>query len=99
MLAELYNEAKDSGENELEIIFVSSDHDQSSFDGYFGSMPWIAIPFEEDHIRSGLGAAYSVQGIPTLIVLDRHGKVLDSDGRSTVASVRDAGGCLRKWTR
>lgn len=99
MLADLYSEAATASGNELEIVFVSSDHDQASFEGYFSSMPWIAVPFEESQVRSGLGAAYSVSGIPTLIVLDRHGKVIDSDGRSTVASLRDSGGCLRRWTR
>jgi hypothetical protein len=32
----------------LEIVFVSGDRDANSFQQYFGSMPWQAIPY--DHL-------------------------------------------------
>lgn len=31
----------------FEIVFISSDSNQSSFDGYLGEMPWLALPFSE----------------------------------------------------
>ena len=47
MLAEMYEHLKEVHPTHgLEIVFVSSDRDQSSFQQYFGTMPWQAIPFE-----------------------------------------------------
>jgi thiol-disulfide isomerase/thioredoxin len=47
MLAEMYEHLKEEYPSHgLEIVFVSSDRDQSSFQQYYGSMPWQAIPFQ-----------------------------------------------------
>ena len=35
----------------LEIIFVSSDSDQNSFDEYIKDMPWKAIPFSDRDLK------------------------------------------------
>jgi nucleoredoxin len=99
MLVDLYKEAKALGDNEFEVVFCSSDHDNSSFNGYFSDMPWTAVPFANDRVRASLSSAYHVQGIPSLIVLDRSGHVIDGDGRSTVSSLQDAGACMRRWSK
>jgi nucleoredoxin len=47
MLAEMYDHLKDVRPTHgLEIVFVSSDRDPNSFQQYFGTMPWQAIPFD-----------------------------------------------------
>jgi len=43
-LAMAYKDAK-SNKLPIEIIFVSFDKDQKGFNEYYGSMPWIAIPY------------------------------------------------------
>ena len=46
-------------------------------------MPWLAIPFESDSkdaVSDGLG----ISSIPTLIMFDKNGNVLDNDGRGTI---------------
>merc|ERR1711924_115969 len=35
----------------LEVVFVSSDRDESSFKEYFGEMPWLALPYSERAVR------------------------------------------------
>jgi len=47
-LIEFYNNFKqtEKGEN-LEIVFISSDRDESSFVEYFDEMPWLALPFSD----------------------------------------------------
>ncbi len=57
----------------LEIIFVSSDQDQGAFDGYYGEHPWVAVPFENERVRNGLGQKFGVRGIPALIILNGSG--------------------------
>ena len=42
-LVESYKESlKDKG---FEVVFVSSDKNQSAFDDYYGEMPWVSLPF------------------------------------------------------
>ena len=77
MLAEIYNvireEEKDltkSDDHVLEIIFVSSDKDAASFNEYFKSMPWTALPFEERTAKAELAQKFSVSGIPALFIIN-----------------------------
>ena len=42
VLAEFYKAAAAS--KNFEVVFVSSDRDQKSFDEYYGEMPWLAVP-------------------------------------------------------
>ena len=47
MLAEMYDHLKEARPSHgLEIVFVSGDRDQHSFEQYFRTMPWQAIPFD-----------------------------------------------------
>lgn len=68
MLANWYHAHKHS----CEIVFVSADHDASSFRTYFdASHPWSAIDFDADEAtRQTLMVALRVQGIPRLVVVN-----------------------------
>ena len=47
-LAEWYKKFKDGEKgSKFDIVFVSSDRDQGSFDEYYNDMPWLALPFAE----------------------------------------------------
>ena len=37
--------------DKLEIVFVSSDRDEDTFDEYFDSMPWLCLPYNEKDIK------------------------------------------------
>ncbi|RVX10618.1 putative nucleoredoxin 1 [Vitis vinifera] len=77
-LVEAYNEL--SSNDDFEIIFVSGDNDDESFNGYFSKMPWLAIPFSDSDARDQLNELFKVMGIPNLVMLDESGKVLSEDG-------------------
>ena len=49
-LAKKYEVWKKAG-HPFEVIFVSSDRDQSSFDDYFKEMPWLTIPYDDEEKR------------------------------------------------
>jgi len=68
----------------FEIVFISSDKDEKSFQEYFGSMPWKALPFGDDR-KNSLGQTYQVRGIPALILLDPEGNTLTTDGREVIS--------------
>jgi len=84
-LAKTYQAIKKAGKA-FEIVFVSSDRDQSSFDEYFGEMPWTALPFSNRDAKAALSKKFRVSGIPTLVLLDENGNTLTTDGRSVMAS-------------
>lgn len=70
----------------LEIIFVSSDRDMGAFQGYFGEMPWLAIP-QGDKRKGKLDKMYDVEGIPTFVIVDaKSGKTITTEGRGSVGS-------------
>jgi len=82
-LAEIYNTIKASGKK-FEIIFASSDRDTAAFDEYFKEQPWLALPFVDRSKKEALSKKFKVQGIPTLVIVDKQGKTITTDGRSAV---------------
>lgn len=76
---------KDSGKA-FEIVFVSSDRDEASFNEYYGEMPWLSLPFAARDRKAALSKKFKVSGIPTLVLLDEEGKVLTTDGRSVLSN-------------
>merc|ERR1712217_123935 len=80
-LAEFY---KNSLKDKMEIVFVSSDRDQASFDEYFREQPWLALPYEKRAEKEALSKAFGVQGIPSFIIINPDGTVITEDGRSRV---------------
>jgi len=82
-LAQIYSNLKAAGKR-FEVVFASSDRDQAGFDSYFGSMPWLAIPFSDRQKKEQLSQLFGVNGIPMLVLLDKTGRVISKDGRSVV---------------
>jgi len=69
----------------MEIIFVSSDRDEESFKEYYGTMPWLALPFDQRELKAKLSKRFKVQGIPSFVVLDGEtGETITTDGRECV---------------
>jgi len=73
---------KDKG---LEVVFVSSDKDKDAFTEYYGSMPWLALPFDSDR-KDALDKKFKVQGIPTIILVDSDGNLLNKNGRGVMSN-------------
>jgi len=69
----------------FEIVFVSSDRDQSAFDGYYGEQPWLALPFSDRERKGTLSEKFGVRGIPSFIILDTDGSTITKDGRAAVS--------------
>ncbi|XP_071790233.1 nucleoredoxin-like [Asterias amurensis] len=81
----------------LEVVFVSSDRDEKSFQEYFNEMPWLALDYAKRDAKDKLSKQFKVSGIPTLVFLDgASGKVNEADGRSVV--MEDKTGANFPWT-
>mmetsp|Transcript_20082 Transcript_20082/g.27683 ORF Transcript_20082/g.27683 Transcript_20082/m.27683 type:complete len:150 (-) Transcript_20082:90-539(-) len=97
VLSEFYTDMVAST-TDVEIIFVSSDSDESSFNEYYGSMPWVSLPFKESSFKEKLASQFGIRGIPALIVVNADGTVADANGRNTVTAAKgDVSAVLKTW--
>lgn len=80
-LAKWYNQQ--SSKHNMEIVFCSSDRNDEGFREYLGEMPWVALP-RGDSRKDELSKRYGVQGIPTLVFVDKQGETITEDGRAGV---------------
>jgi len=87
--AKTYKAMRAHGKDDFEVIFVSSDSDKSEFESYHADMPWPALPYSNRAGKNGLSRMFSVEGIPTVIVLGPDRKVLSSDARSAISNDPD----------
>eukprot|EP00298_Acanthocystis_sp_HF-20_P003358 c13721_g1_i1.p1 GENE.c13721_g1_i1~~c13721_g1_i1.p1 ORF type:complete len:427 (+),score=194.87 c13721_g1_i1:27-1283(+) len=93
-LATFYKKMKQANKK-FEIVFVSADSDLKSFEEYASSMPWVFLPYEKQDIAKPLNKKFKVQGIPTLVILDKQGKVITTDARGNV--MNDPQGAEFPW--
>ncbi|KAJ6431307.1 hypothetical protein OIU84_018739 [Salix udensis] len=82
LLLEVYEQLSSKGD--FEVVFISSDRDDESFNKYFSKMPWLALPFSDAETRKRLKEVFKVRGIPNLVIFDTNGKVSCDAGVSTV---------------
>ena len=70
---------------QFEIVFVSSDRNEKAFKSYYADMPWLALPFAEQKLRTTLPGHFKISSLPALVLLDGEtGAVLSNDGRRIV---------------
>jgi nucleoredoxin len=83
-LAEWYKTSlKDKG---LEVVFVSSDKDEKSFQDYFAEQPWLALSYSCRKEKAQLSNLFGVRGIPAFVLIDKDGSVITKDGRAAVSA-------------
>ncbi|XP_060214261.1 probable nucleoredoxin 1 [Lycium barbarum] len=82
-LVEAYNELLSKGD--FEVVFVTADQDDESFNAYFSKMPWLAVPFSDSETRKRLDELFDVNGIPHLVILGASGKVVTDSGVEIIA--------------
>ncbi|KAF8410373.1 hypothetical protein HHK36_002901 [Tetracentron sinense] len=73
----------ESKDEDFEVVLVSSDRNQIAFNSYFGTMPWLALPFGDPTIKS-LTKYFDVQGIPSLLIVGPDGKTITRQGRNLI---------------
>lgn len=83
-LIEIYKQIK-AKESAFEIIFASSDRDQSAFNEYYSDMPWLALPFGDER-KAFLSRKFKVKGIPCLVTIGADGKTVTTETRQLVAA-------------
>jgi len=74
---------------DAEIVFISSDRTEEAFTEYYQEHPWLALPYKERELKGALSKKFSVQGIPTLVVLDPKSELVTNNGREGVSNEPD----------
>ena len=80
----------------VEIIFVTDDREISHFERNFKKMPWLAVPFDDNHKIQNLKSRFGVCDIPTLVVVNPWDdcKVLEHDA---VQQIGEGPSVIDKW--
>ncbi|KAL5783551.1 hypothetical protein ACOSP7_008580 [Xanthoceras sorbifolium] len=84
ILIEAYNDLIISMKKSFEVILVSSDNDEESFQKHFSTMPWLALPQSNQTARDSFKSLYAIGETPQLIILNQKGHLLSSNGLSLV---------------
>jgi len=82
-LVEVYNKIKEKN-SDFEIVFVSSDRDQGSFDDFFSGMPWLSLPLGDER-KAYLSKMFKIRGIPSLVAIGPTGKTVNTDAKAPIA--------------
>lgn len=86
VLSKKYTELREAGKS-FELVFVSSDKDESAFNDYHSEMSFFAKPFSDRKGKEELSEFFKVQGIPSLVFWDlKEGKLITSEGRSAITA-------------
>lgn len=85
LLSTTFEELKEE-HADVEIVFVSSDHDVVSFNEYYEEMPFAAMPFANREQKQQLSDRFHVFGIPTLVFVDENGDVITKDGCQVIGN-------------
>ncbi|KAE9586703.1 hypothetical protein Lal_00004350 [Lupinus albus] len=77
---ELAEKGKDE---DFEIVLISSDLEQASFDSFYSKIPWLALTFKDPEIKN-LARHFDVEGIPSLVIIGPDGKTITCLGRNLI---------------
>ncbi|KAL5723840.1 protein-disulfide reductase [Ranunculus cassubicifolius] len=83
-LINAYHEIK-AKDGAFEVIFISSDQDESSFQEFFSEMPWLALPFGDNRMAF-LKKTFKIRSIPSLIAIGANGKTVTDDYKSLLVT-------------
>ena len=83
ILSKLYKKKK-AAKVDFDIVFVSADRSQEEFDEYFKEHPWLALPYSARKQKDKLVRKFKASSLPTLVILDKEGRLISSRGRQAV---------------
>eukprot|EP00389_Voromonas_pontica_P007148 GDKH01010777.1.p1 GENE.GDKH01010777.1~~GDKH01010777.1.p1 ORF type:complete len:156 (+),score=53.03 GDKH01010777.1:131-598(+) len=90
VLAESYKKMDAAGAK-IKFVFSSSDRTPEEFEGYYGDMPWDAVPYDQAGRTASqkLSGKFGVRGIPFLVFVNKDGKEVTKDGRAVIMEHKD----------
>jgi nucleoredoxin len=83
LLRDFYQKVN-SPAKKVEVVFVSRDENEASFEAYYKEMPWLAVDFKEQARIKALLTRFQVKTIPTLVLVHADGSEAHRDCRNEV---------------
>lgn len=80
ILSNVYAQLKQLNKS-IEIVLISSDKDEESFNTYFSTMPWLALPYNRRDLQSLCCSAFNVSTVPQLIFIKNNAEIINTNGR------------------
>lgn len=74
VLRKVYLSLKKAGQP-FEVVFCSKDSDKKEFNEYYGTMPWLAVDYDNAELRESLAGLFDVSGIPRFVMLSPEGVI------------------------
>ncbi|KAF0688578.1 Aste57867_19823 [Aphanomyces stellatus] len=71
---------------DFDVVFVSSDRTETDFAAMAAKMPFGAIPYDQDDVKTTLVDQFKVRYLPALVFVKSNGDIIKCDGRRVVAS-------------
>ena len=99
-LAEFYSKINSGGDlsaKKIEIVFCSLDGNQAAFERNYAEMPFCAVPYEDEQRIQNLKQRFGINGIPTLVVLDKKGDLISFEGRIDIQNHQE--GAFEVWQK
>jgi thiol-disulfide isomerase/thioredoxin len=93
-LSKVYTALK-AEKKKFEIVFLSGDRNKKEFAKYFGTMPWLAVPFDDAMQTKMCVQHIEGNSIPRLVIVGPDGQIVNADAAWTV--VEDVGGGGFPW--
>jgi len=82
-LSEVYQEAVNA-QLPFDIIFISADRDQATYDKNYNEMPWKALPYDNQITKLKLKCYFSLRGLPSLVIIKPDGEFLTKSGKRAI---------------
>ena len=93
-LTEFYGETN-KDKKQVEVVFVSLDGNNDAFERNYAEMSWLAVPYEDEKLKSMLKQRFAINSIPTMVIVDGQGNQVTFDGRKDIQ--KDPSECLKWW--
>lgn len=72
-------------DNNIDIVYVSSDKTEEKYNEYRATQPWQALAYSDAELRLGLREQFNIKTIPALLFFDVSQKILiEADGRNMI---------------
>jgi nucleoredoxin len=84
--------------NYLEIVHISKDNDEQTFNQYCTKFAFSALPYNDRQRVDQILQMYSINTLPTLILLDAQtGRIVDRNALQTISNARNLQDIFNVW--
>ena len=89
ILKKIYHNINELHQDNLEIVFISSDPSNEEFNECYKNHHWTALPYMYRNIKNNLIQKFNFKTVPQLVLLSNDGNIITSNGRRLFEEYQD----------